>query len=89
MADFLIGRDGQALQHVFEISVRFHAMPPTVFDQGVNDGATLARFFGAEEQPVLFLCTVPLSGVSAMVRPENVKNDLGVPRTVADTLPLN
>jgi hypothetical protein len=26
-----------------------------VFDQGVNDGAALARFFGAEEQPVLFV----------------------------------
>ena len=89
MADLLVGRGGQALQHVFEIGVGFHTVALAVFDQGVNDGATLARFFGAEEQPVLFLCTVPLSGVSAMVRPENVKNDLGVPRTVADTLPLN
>jgi hypothetical protein len=30
-----------------------------------------------------------LSGVSAMVRAENVENDLDVTRTIADTLPLN
>ena len=54
LADLVVGRVGQALQHVFEIGVRFHAVAPTVFDQSVNDGAALAGFFGAEEQPVLF-----------------------------------
>ena len=54
MADFLVGRGGQALQHVFEITIRFDAMALAVFDQGVKDGAALAGFFGAEEQPVLF-----------------------------------
>jgi hypothetical protein len=32
---------------------------------------------------------IMLSGVSAMVRPENVENDLDVARTIADTPPLN
>jgi hypothetical protein len=38
---------------------------------------------------VLFFLFIMLSGVSAMVRPENVENDLDIPRTIADTLPLN
>jgi hypothetical protein len=35
------------------------------------------------------LANIMLSGVSAMVRPENVENDLDVARTIADTPPLN
>ena len=54
LADLLVGRGGQALQHVFEVGVRFHTVAPAVFEQSVNDGAALAGFFGAEEQPVLF-----------------------------------
>jgi hypothetical protein len=55
LADFLVGRVGQALQHVFEITIRFDAVSLAVFDKSVKDGATLARFFRAEEQPVLFV----------------------------------
>jgi hypothetical protein len=55
LADFPVGRGGQALQHVFEIGVGFHTVALAVFDQGVNDGTPLAGFFGAEEQPVLAL----------------------------------
>ena len=29
---FLVGRAGQALQHVFEIGVRYHTLAPAVFD---------------------------------------------------------
>src|SRR5271155_1186420 len=54
LTDFLVGRAGQALQHVFEVAIRFHAVALAVFDQSVDDGAALARFFGAEEEPVLF-----------------------------------
>ena len=54
LADLLVGRAGQALQHVFEVGIRFHAVPRAVLDQSVKDGAALARFFGAEEEPVLF-----------------------------------
>ena len=45
----LIGHRGQALQHVLQIGVRFHAVHPAVLNEGANDRVAPARFFGAEE----------------------------------------
>ena len=36
LGDFLVGRRGQSLQHVFEIRIRFDAVQPAVLDQGVH-----------------------------------------------------
>ena len=52
--DLPVGRGGQALQHVFEIGVGFDSVHPAVLDQGVDDRVALARFFGAEKEPVAF-----------------------------------
>ena len=52
LGHLLVGRCRQSLQHIFEVGVRFDAVHPAVLDQRVNHRAALARFFGAEKQPV-------------------------------------
>ena len=48
------GHVRQAGQHFSQIGVGIDVPATATFDQSVNDGAALAGFFGAEEQPVLF-----------------------------------
>jgi hypothetical protein len=52
LGHLLVGRRGQALQHVFEIGIGFEGVEPAVLDQGIHHRATLPRFFGPEKQPV-------------------------------------
>ena len=58
------------------------AMPPLTGLDGVVEG-------GFYKHAAYVKLNIMLSGVSAMVRRGWVGNDLDVPRTIADTLPLN
>ena len=53
------------------------------------DGKTMPIANVPNVFPLVLSLDTMLSGVSAMVRPENVENDLDVLRTIADTPPLN
>jgi len=54
LRDFLIGRPGQARQHVFETGIGFNTVQLAVGDERIHHRAALARFRRSEQQPVLF-----------------------------------
>ena len=58
--DLAVGHIGQAVQNIAQVSEGILVAAPATLDEGVNDGAALARIRFPDEEPVfLFMQSFP------------------------------